>query len=191
MVRSRAYWPCSSATSHLVDLCSRCPSTVAITTPPDGRSEAGATWDGSTSARRRRTFHRAAALATTVTITFGSLLVSSGTASASDPNITFGADCTGWGPTCHSVFSRSYTKNVLAPAASGTATGLTAATVGLCTAVGGSPGGATCTAIFGTYAGASTAAINQAAAQNQCASYVTYFSDAFAVRKTDFGPDCH
>jgi len=140
---------------------------------------------------RRRILRRAAALTTTLTITLGILMVSSSTANASNPNITFGADCTGWGPTCHTVFSRSYTKNVLQPAASGTATGLTAATVGLCTAVGGSPGGATCTAIFGTYAGASTAAINQAAAQNQCAAYVTYFTDAIAIWKTDFGPSCH
>jgi len=109
----------------------------------------------------------------------------------SQPRHHFGADCTGWGPTCHTVFSRAYTKNVLQPAASGTATGLLASTVGVCVAAGDPPGGATCAAIFGSYSGASQAAISQAAAQNQCAAYTTYFTDAIAVWKTDFGPDCH
>ena len=89
------------------------------------------------------------------------------------------------------MFSRSYTKNVLAPAASGTASGLLASVIGLCTAVWHQPGTATCAAIFGSYAGASTAAISQAAAQNQCAGYTTYFTEAIAIWRTDFGPDCH
>lgn len=106
-------------------------------------------------------------------------------------NITFADDCFSLvKPSCTTVFGKKYTHNVLAPAASGAATGLTATAIGVCTASGGPPGGATCAAIFGAYNGFNTAAIAQAAAQNQCAAYTTWFSDAVAVWKTDFGPDC-
>ena len=105
-------------------------------------------------------------------------------------NITFADDCLSIGPTCTTVFGRKYTHDVLAPAASGTGTGLTAAATGTCYAAGGPPGSATCAAIFGSYNGFSVAAISQAAAQNQCAAYESYFSDAAAVWKTDFSDDC-
>lgn len=109
---------------------------------------------------------------------------------AATPGITYGSDCVSWGPTCHEVFSRSYTKNVLQPAASGTASGLTASALGICK-FGGPQLVSACTVIFGAYAGASISAINQAATQNQCVAYVTYFSDAIGAWKTDVGPDCH
>jgi hypothetical protein len=95
-----------------------------------------------------------------------------------------------FGPTCHTVFGRSYTHNVLQLAASGSAQGLLASVVGLCTKVWTPVGGATCAAIFGSYAGASSAAISQAAAQNQCAVYTSYFTDAVAIWRTDNGPLC-
>jgi hypothetical protein len=138
---------------------------------------------------RSTTRLRAAVLTTALAAT---LLVTAGTAAARDnnPGITFGQDCYGWGPTCHTVFSRSYTHNVLQPAASGTAQGLLASVIGLCTKVWKAPGGATCSMIFGTYGGASIAAISQAAAQNQCAGYTTYFTDAIAIWRTDNGPLC-
>jgi hypothetical protein len=119
-----------------------------------------------------------------------SLLAGTGTAFARDnnPNISFGDDCYGWGPTCHTVFSRSYTHNVLQPAASGTAQGLLASVIGLCTKVWKAPGAATCSMIFGTYGGASIAAISQAAAQNQCAGYTSYFTDAVAICSTRTSP---
>jgi hypothetical protein len=131
----------------------------------------------------------AATLVTAVTL---ALVGGSGTAYARDnnPNISFGDDCYGFGPTCHTVFSRSYTHNVLQPAASGSAQGLLASVVGLCTKVWTPVGGATCAAIFGSYAGASSAAISQAAAQNQCAGYTSYFTDAVAIWRTDNGPLC-
>lgn len=131
--------------------------------------------------------------ATAITITLAAtMLLTAGTASARDnnPNISFGDDCYSWGPTCHTVFSRSYTHNVLQPAASGTAQGLLASVIGLCTKVWKAPGAATCSMIFGTYGGASIAAISQAAAQNQCAQYVSYFTDAIAVWSTNNGPLC-
>lgn len=120
------------------------------------------------------------------------MLLTAGTASATPgtKDIAFGSDCYGWGPTCHTVFSRSYTKNVLQPAASGTAQGLLASVIGLCTKVWKAPGAATCSMIFGTYGGASIAAISQAAAQNQCAGYTSYFTDAVAIWRTDNGPLC-
>lgn len=112
-------------------------------------------------------------------------------ASERHKNITFADDCFSLVKlTCTTVFGRSYTHNVLAPAASGAGTGLTAAAVGVCTASGGPPGGASCAAVFGAYNGFNVAAISQAAAQNQCAAYETWVSDAVAVWKTDFGPDC-
>jgi hypothetical protein len=52
------------------------------------------------------------------------------------------------------------------------------------------PGTATCSMIFGTYGEPSIAAISQAAAQNQCAGYTTYFTDAIAIWRTDNGPLC-
>jgi hypothetical protein len=138
---------------------------------------------------RSRTRLRAATLISAVLL---ALVAGSGTAFARDnnPGITFGQDCYGWGPTCHTVFSRSYTHNVLQPAASGTAQGLLASVIGLCTKVWKAPGAATCSMIFGTYGGASIAAISQAAAQNQCAGYTTYFTDAIAIWRTDNGPLC-
>ena len=134
-------------------------------------------------------------------VSLGALLVVPGSAHASTPHdvlpasekhpgITFGDNCLEFGPTCTTTFGRAYTHNVLAPAAGGTASGLTAAAVSLCTAVGGSKVGAGCGTIFSIYAGASTAAIAQAAAQNQCAAYTTYFTDAIAIWRTNFGPDC-
>jgi hypothetical protein len=78
----------------------------------------------------------------------------------------------------------------LQPAAAGSAQGLLASVIGLCTKVWTAAGGATCAAIFGSYAGASTTAISQAAAQNQCAGYTTYFTDAAAIWRTDNGPLC-
>jgi hypothetical protein len=99
--------------------------------------------------------------------------------------ISFGDDCYSMtSPTCHTVFSRSYTHNVLAPASTGSAAGLLASVVGVCKLAWGQNGAAACAAIFGAYAGASTAAINQAAAQNQCAAYTTYFTDAIAIWRT-------
>lgn len=138
---------------------------------------------------RSRARLRAATLVTALTL---ALVAGRGTAFARDnnANISFGEDCYSFGPTCHTVFSRSYTHNVLAPASTGTAGGLLAAVVGVCKLGWGQGGAATCAAIFGAYAGASTAAINQAAAQNQCAGYTSYFTDAVAVWRTDNGPLC-
>jgi len=138
---------------------------------------------------RSTTRLRAATLVGAVAVT---LVAGAGTAFARDnnPNISFGDDCYGFGPTCHTVFSRSYTHNVLAPASTGAAGGLLASVVGICKLAWGQGGAATCAAIFGAYAGASTAAINQAAAQNQCAGYTSYFTDAVAVWRTDNGPLC-
>jgi hypothetical protein len=131
--------------------------------------------------------------ATPVTAVAIALVAGTGTATARDnnPNISFGDDCySAFNPTCHTVFSRAYTHNVLQPAASGTAQGLLASVIGLCTKVWKAPGAATCSMIFGTYGGASIAAISQAAAQNQCAGYTTYFTDAIAIWRTDNGPLC-
>lgn len=149
----------------------------------------------------RRSLSHLGVLAALV-VSLGALLAVPGSAHASTPHdvhltsekhpgITFGDDCLRpFAPTCKTTFGRAYTKNVLQPASGGVASGLTAGMVGLCTAVGGPPAGGTCTAILGTYAGSSTAAISQAAAQNQCAAYTTYFTDAIAIWHTEFGPDC-
>jgi hypothetical protein len=133
--------------------------------------------------------HRATAFVVALLIALTGFV---GTASAADNHagITFGQDCYGWGPTCHTIFSRSYTHNVLAPAASGTAQSALAAAIGICTKVRKAAGGVTCSMIFGTYTGASLAAIAQAAAQNQCAGCTTYLTDAIAIWRTDNGPDC-
>jgi hypothetical protein len=142
---------------------------------------------------RMRSPTRLGAVTLVIALSLAGVVAGTGTALARDSsaNITFGDDCySAFNPTCHTVFSRSYTHNVLAPAASGTATGLLASIVGLCVAVWKTPGGATCSAIFGAYSGASQAAISQAAAQNQCAGYTTYFSDAIAVWRTDNSSMC-
>ena len=141
------------------------------------------------------------AVLTALVVSLGALLIVPGSAHATTPHdvqpasekhpgITFGDNCLEFGPTCTTTFGRKYTHDVLAPAAGGTASGLTAAMVSLCTAVGGTKVGAGCGTLLSMYAGASTAAIAQAAAQNQCASYTTYFTDAIAIWHTNFGPDC-
>jgi hypothetical protein len=96
-----------------------------------------------------------------------------------------------FGPLCHQVYSRHYTKNVLAPAASGAGTSFTAAMTGACTAMGGPPAGFICAAFFGSISGEAVSTISQAAAQNQCADFVTDPTDSVGWFRTDNGPDCH
>lgn len=94
--------------------------------------------------------------------------------------------------TCDIYASRSYTKQVLAPAAGPGATGYTAAMTLMCGALGGGVAtAAVCGTGFGTLASFSAAAIGQAKENNQCAvlrsENVAYVASWFV---TDNGEYC-
>lgn len=119
------------------------------------------------------------------------ITVGGGVQPADGQGVTIGQNCYSLSPACTMVYSRHTTKHTIAPAASGVGNGLLATLIGVCTAGAGKNGGATCAAIFGSYNGASQAAIAQAAANNQCVSYTTYFSESIpGVWRTNNGPDC-
>jgi hypothetical protein len=105
--------------------------------------------------------------------------------------VTFSSGCAVPYKLCHMVYTRAYTKNVLAPATSGSAASVLAIMTGACVAVGGPPGGVACAALFGVLSGNANAAVSQAAAQNQCADYVADVTQTVGWFQTNNGPDCH
>ncbi|MGQ0572880.1 MAG: hypothetical protein ACT4RN_01605 [Pseudonocardia sp.] len=91
--------------------------------------------------------------------------------------------------TCTTYWTRSYTKNVLAPAASGGSTAFVGLMAAICGAAGPGPA-LLCGGAATTLAGVSTAAITQAAAQNQCAAYVADMILQVGIFRTDNSSFC-